>query len=207
MLLLVFSLYKPRVAIKKYSLIYYLPFFVIVLSSVLFLKPANAQTEANEKLSGLNDFDFMVGTWEVTNHRLKERAIGSNEWETFTNKTEFYEPFMNGHANMDRSWFKLGGRDVEGVSIRVYNPQNNEWTIYWMADVYPVLTEQVRGSWNGDTGLFYGEEEYEGITYRMRFLWKKKSENYVEWEQAYFLPKKNEWETNWKMELRRILDN
>lgn len=180
------------------------PYITLILFSMLVPELIYGQNQPTEPRNGMHDFDFMVGMWEVKNERLKERAAGSSEWSSFTNKTEFYEPIMNGMANMDRSWIEIGGQEMEGVSIRVYNPDKEEWTIYWMADVYPELTEQVRGRWNGDTGSFYGEEAHNGTVYKLRFLWKKLSDNSVTWEQAYFLPHKKEWETNWKMKFTRL---
>lgn len=35
-------------------------------------------------MSGFDDFDFLIGDWTVTNERLRERLVGSSEWETFT---------------------------------------------------------------------------------------------------------------------------
>ena len=44
-------------------------------------KPA-AQTGPGD-LSGLHDFDFLVGEWRVHSRRLKERLTGSTDWEEF----------------------------------------------------------------------------------------------------------------------------
>ncbi len=52
-------------------------------------------------------------------------------------------------------------------------------------------------------GVFYGKEHYQGKEYKLRFTWKKHSENTALWEQAYFDEKANEWETNWTMEFSR----
>ncbi len=42
-----------------------------------------------------------------------------------------------------------------------------------------------------------------GKEYKLRFTWKKQSENTALWEQAYFDEKAKEWETNWTMEFIR----
>ena len=34
-------------------------------------------------VSGLHDFDFLVGAWRVHHRRLKERLAGSHEWQAF----------------------------------------------------------------------------------------------------------------------------
>ena len=33
--------------------------------------------------AGFADFDFLIGEWTITNEFLKERLVGSTEWETF----------------------------------------------------------------------------------------------------------------------------
>jgi hypothetical protein len=31
----------------------------------------------------MGDFDFLVGTWDVTNRRLAKRHVGSDDWDEF----------------------------------------------------------------------------------------------------------------------------
>jgi len=39
-------------------------------------------------LSKKDDFDFLLGKWQVGNKRLKERLVGSNEWIEFPARLE-----------------------------------------------------------------------------------------------------------------------
>ena len=43
----------------------------------------NPQHVAKPDLSGLRDFDFLVGDWRVQHRRLKERLANSHEWQDF----------------------------------------------------------------------------------------------------------------------------
>jgi len=36
-----------------------------------------------QNLSGLHDFDFLVGSWRVHHRRLKERLANSHDWQEF----------------------------------------------------------------------------------------------------------------------------
>jgi len=97
------------------------------------------------------------------------------------------------------------GDDFIGFSIRMVNPKTNIWTIYWADTASPenYLKEQVVGEFKNGMGTFYGKELYQGKEYKLRFTWKKQSENTAHWEQAYFDEKAKDWETNWTMEFTR----
>jgi len=43
----------------------------------------NPQRIEKADLSGLHDFDFLVGEWRVQHRRLKERLANSHEWQDF----------------------------------------------------------------------------------------------------------------------------
>ena len=47
--------------------------------------------------AGFADFDFLIGEWTITNEFLKERLVGSTEWETFA-ATSRVEKVMDGAA-------------------------------------------------------------------------------------------------------------
>ena len=47
--------------------------------------------------------------------------------------------------------------------------------------------------------MFQGVEMFEGKEMKLRFIWKKESEDTAHWEQAYFDETIGEWETNWTM--------
>src|SRR5438045_2355024 len=67
-------------------------------------KPAALTTPAN--LSGLHDFDFLVGEWRIHSRRLKERLTGSHEWEEFEG-TLTSRRYMDGWANVDDTVFHM----------------------------------------------------------------------------------------------------
>ncbi len=148
----------------------------------------------------IHNFDFLIGKWNVTNRRLKERLCGCNEWETFEAYMET-KPILNGLGLMDEMKSDHFGDTFIGLSIRMFNPKTNEWKIYWADTANPelLLKEQVVGKFSEGIGTFFGEEYYLGKQYKLRFLWKKETSNTAQWEQAYFDENTQEWETNWTM--------
>lgn len=161
-------------------------------------------TKKNHTIIEIQNFDFLIGKWNVLNKRLKERLINSDEWIEFPAEMET-KPFFNGLGLMDEMKSSHFGDDFIGFSIRMVNPKTNIWTIYWADTSSPenYLKEQVVGGFENGIGVFYGKEQYQGKEYRLKFTWKKESENTAQWEQAYFDESKHEWETNWIMEFLR----
>lgn len=153
----------------------------------------------------IKNFDFLVGKWSIINKRLKERLNNSKEWDTFPAIMES-ERIMNGLCVMDEFKTNHFGNDFSGLSIRILNPKTNEWTIYWADSANPELkmTEQVVGKFNNGIGEFFGTEIFKGKEVKLRFLWKRISEETAYWDQAYFDEINQKWETNWIMEFTRM---
>ncbi|WP_298903558.1 hypothetical protein [uncultured Psychroserpens sp.] len=151
------------------------------------------------------DFNFLIGKWTVLNKKLKERLNNCNEWTEFQAEMQT-KPFLNGLGLMDEMKSSHFGDDFIGFSIRMVNPKTNSWTIYWADTAHPenYLKEQVVGEFKNGIGEFYGEETYEGRSYKLRFTWTKPSENTALWKQAYFDEKNSQWETNWIMEFTKM---
>ena len=157
-------------------------------------------TEINNTIIEIQNFDFLIGKWNVINKRLKERLKNNNEWLEFPAKMET-KPFLNGLGLMDEMKSSHFGDDFIGFSIRMVNPKTNIWTIYWADTSSPeyYLKEQVIEKFKNGIGEFFGKETFNNKEVKLRFIWKKPSVDTAKWEQAYYDEIKNEWETNWTM--------
>ena len=56
------------------------------------------------------------------------------------------------------------------------------------------------GGFDGDTGIFEGEDTFEGRPIRVRFTWSRVDTPTPRWEQAFSDDGGRTWETNWVME-------
>lgn len=114
---------------------------------------------------------------------------------------------LGGLANLEWYLTEVNGEPFEGVSLRLFNPASEEWTIYWMDDRGAALVEQVVGSFIERDGervfVGYGTETYLGDEVRMRFVWAGIGSDTSRWEQAYWDEEHGDWETNWVMEFTR----
>lgn len=162
--------------------------------------------ESNILNDAPTDFDFLIGEWEITNKRLKERLNNSDEWIESKAHSKCWK-ILGGYGNMDEFSMKTGdGRLYLGNTIRVYNSETAEWSLYWV-DNFNLdrgVTYQTKGTFVNGEGIFYGEEMYKGKKVKQKFIWKKIDDDTAYWDQAYYDEKNETWEINWTMTFHRI---
>ncbi len=151
---------------------------------------------------GQSDFDFLIGTWSVHHTRLKERLKSSQSWEEFEG-TCICKKILNGTGNFDENVIERASERIEAVTLRVFNMESHQWSLYWADSKHGILETPLIGSFNGNTGEFYSQELFEGKYIYNRFIWQTITKNSCKWEQAFSEDGGKTWETNWKMEFTR----
>jgi hypothetical protein len=149
-----------------------------------------------------HDFDFWMGSWNVRNRRLRRRLAGADEWDEFE-ATVVARPLLDGLGNEDEFRTDYDGGFI-GMSFRFFDPETKLWSIYW-ADTrrLGVLDPPVRGGFDGDVGIFEGEDTFEGRPILVRFTWSGVTTPTPRWEQAFSEDAGATWETNWVMDFTR----
>ena len=162
--------------------------------------PAPALGYTTELHGDLHDFDEFAGAWSFKNWRLKQRNVGSKEWDEFpaVSCTNLY---LDSVANVDEVYFPSKG--WSGVTVRTFNIAKKQWSIYWVNSRDGVLFPPVLGGFTGSEGYFYGEDTDDGKPVKVRFHWTKISRDKLRWEQSFSYDDKA-WETNWINELTRV---
>jgi hypothetical protein len=159
-----------------------------------------ATTEELE--TGARDFDFWMGQWNVRNRRLRERLVGSDDWEEF-DATVVARPILDGFGNEDEFRTDYRGGFV-GMSFRFFDPTTRLWSIYWADSRRPgTLDPPVVGSFSGDVGIFEAEDVFAGRPVLVRYTWSGVTTPTPRWEQAFSDDGGRTWETNWIMEFTR----
>ncbi|HET9907523.1 MAG TPA: hypothetical protein VFQ23_12805 [Anaerolineales bacterium] len=156
-----------------------------------------------EENDGRDDFDFLIGTWRVHHRRLKERLKGSTEWEEFEGET-VDRKILNGIGNQDENILHRKTGSIHAISLRLFNSESKEWSIYWSTNVTGTLDVPMVGGFKERTGEFYSQEIFEGQHIYNRFIWTKITANSCQWEQAFSEDGGKTWETNWIMEFERV---
>ena len=63
------------------------------------------------------------------------------------------------------------------MSFRFFDPTTRQWSIYWADSRRPgLLDPPVLGSFTGDTGVFEGDDTFDGRPIRVRFIWSRRDD-------------------------------
>jgi hypothetical protein len=159
--------------------------------------------------SGLADFNFWMGTWRVKNRRLVDRLVGSNDWDEFsaTAKAVALPGAIGNYDDFVPDCWRPG---FIGMSLRIFNPATELWSIYWLdnqtggLDQNGHLTPPVVGRFENGVGTFTGADTYAGVPILARYIWSDITEISAKWQQAFSTDNGKTWETNWVMQMNRI---
>ena len=142
--------------------------------------------------------------------RLPRRHLGRHQqaaqglprqdspWEEFPAVSRASRHF-DGAANFDEIEFPTEG--FSGITLRLYDPERQEWSLYWANKRTGKLFPAVIGSFTDGRGEFYGDDTHEGQPIRVRFIWSDITANTAHWEQAFSADGGATWVTNWTMDL------
>jgi len=149
-----------------------------------------------QQQDGRNDFDFLAGTWDSQQRRLRERLKGSNDWEEFK-ATLVNRKILGGMGNIEDVIMHRASGSVHGFTLRLYDLKSRQWSIYWADGTNGNIGLPEVGSFKDGRGEFYAQEPFEGRSIFSRFIWSEITETSCKWEQAFSEDGGKTWETNW----------
>ena len=149
-----------------------------------------------------HDFDFLFGSWQIKNTRLLERLQGCTDWETF-DAIGTAQPVLGGMGNVDDFVPKDWRPNFLGMTLRLFNPATQAWSIYWASNQTGTLEPPVIGGFTDGVGAFEGDDVLDGRPVRVRFIWSQITPISARWEQEFSKDCGLKWETNWIMEFTR----
>src|SRR3984957_2924324 len=155
---------------------------------------------------GQHDFDFEIGTWEIHLSRLQDRLAGSTTWVKFDG-TSVTRKVWDGRANLEEFETDSPTGHIEGLTLRLYNPQTHQWSIYWANSKDPDRGEPIQpmvGEFKNDRGEFYDQELWKGRAVYVRFIWSDITPNSAHFEQSYSDDGGKTWEVNWITNQTRV---
>ena len=164
-----------------------------------------AQTDlARGDHDGQHDFDFYVGKWRLHNRRLVHPLSGSKEWVEFDG-TSVARKMWDGRANVDEFEADSPMGRIEGMTVRLYNADTHEWSIYWANGKAGAFSmPPTVGRFSNGRGEFYDHEQISGKPTFVRFIWQVQSPTQCHWEQAFSTDEGKTWETNWTIDSTRV---
>src|ERR1041385_1735697 len=100
---------------------------------------------------GRTDFDFFIGRWKAHNRRLRGRLKGCNDWEEIEG-VAVIRKVLGGIGNIDEISMERAIGHLEGLTLRLYNPESRQWSMYWAASVEGSLEPPVIGGFADEIG-------------------------------------------------------
>lgn len=153
----------------------------------------------------MNNFDFFVGTWTTRQRRLRTVLDDCEEWYSFDGVTRCWSVF-DGAGNIDEVRFPERG--FSGLTVRLYNAETDEWSLYWANSTTGLAMPPVVGRFHDDgRGIFTSPDVYNGRTIEVRYTWSDITPVSAHWEQAFSVDGGVTWETNWTADFRRTSDS
>lgn len=145
---------------------------------------------------GSHDFDFEIGTWKTHIRRLLNPLTGSIKWVDYDG-TSLIPKIWGGKANMVELEVDGPAGHIEGLSLRLYNPQSCQWSLNYANSRGGSLSVPTVGEFRNGRGEFYDQEAINGRMVWVRDVFLKITPTSYRFEQAYSDDGGKTWELNW----------
>ena len=157
---------------------------------------AAASSIAVAARDGSHDFDFEIGEWATHLKRLRHPLSGSQEWVQYEGASSV-RSLLDGRANVVELRVQGAAGRIEGLSLRLYEPQSHQWTLNFANIADGRLTVPMVGEFREGVGRFYAQDSLNGRTILVRFVISGVSLRAWRFEQAFSDDGGKTWEVNW----------
>ena len=180
---------------------------VLVPLSCIFAQQGNATAEQNAPKyhDGQHDFDFELGSWKIHLKKLEHPLTGSNKWIEFDGSS-VTRKVWDGRSQIEEFETDGPAGHIEGLTLRLYNPQSHQWSLYWATSKSGTIGLPTVGEFKDGVGEFYDHEEINGRMTLVRFLWTKTNSDSPHFEQSFSEDGGKTWEVNWITDQTRVSD-
>ena len=143
-----------------------------------------------------HDFDFEFGTWKVHLSRRLRPLTGSTTWVEYDGVSTVAKVW-NGAANLGELEVEGPAGRIEGMSLRLYDPQSRQWSVHFANSKGGELGKAMVGRFDGGRGEFYNQETFNDRAIFVRFVFSDITKNSFRLEQAFSDDGGKTWEANW----------
>ncbi len=194
--------------------------YLMVWSLVLLWQPIQGVTQQNSdavkaesqatERDGQHDFDPLIGSWKYHLKRRLHPLTGSNTWVEFDGTGTCFK-IWDGRAQLDT--IELDGPaagHIEGLTLRTYNPQSHQWSLYWGTSKNGALSLPATvGEFKDGRGEFFDMEPSgpNGRNILVRFVWTNTTTNTPHFEQSFSDDGGKTWEVNWITDQTRVKED
>lgn len=189
---------------RRHCMGFFAGFLIALLNPLAIAAQPAAGTPALR--DGQHDFDFELGSWKTHLSRLEKPLTGSTKWIEFDGTIES-RPIWGGKANLDE--FEADGPSghIQGLTLRLYNPESHQWSLYWASSKTGTLPPPPTvGSFNAKNGRgeFYDQESFNGRMIFVRYVWSNITPTTARFVQSFSDDGGKTWEDNWISTMERV---
>jgi hypothetical protein len=145
---------------------------------------------------GQHDFDFHIGNWKTHLWRLQHPLTGSNTWVEYEGTT-IVRKVWNGRANLVELEVDGPPGHIEGLNLRLYNPQSRQWSLNFANSRGGTLSPPTIGEFKNGRGEFFSQETLNERAILVRFVISDITPDSCRFEQAFSDDGGKTWEVNW----------
>lgn len=182
--------------------------YLLACTVVAILQPLRGLAQQNSKASsassqpalaerdGGHDFDFEIGTWKTHLRRLQHPLSGSNTWVEYEG-TSVVRKVWNGRANLIELEVDGTAGHIEGLNLRLYNPQSHQWSLNFASGSGGSMSQPTIGEFKNGRGEFFDQESFNGRVILVRFVISNIKPDSCRFEQSFSNDGGKTWEVNW----------
>jgi len=145
---------------------------------------------------GQHDFDFEIGTWNTHLRRLLRPLTGSTTWVEYKG-TSVVRKVWDGRANLLELDVEGPAGRLEGLSLRLYNPEARQWSLNFSNSRGGTLSPPSIGEFKDGRGEFVSQETLNGRAILVRFIISDITPTSAHFEQSFSADGGKTWEVNW----------
>ena len=164
--------------------------------AVFALQGSDALAQPPPKRDGQRDFDFEIGSWKTHVKRRVKPLTGSDTWAEYEG-TSIVRKLMGGDANLVELDVSGPAGRIEGVALRLYNPEARQWSLNFASRAGGTMTPPVVGEFRNGRGEFHGSDTVGPRSILVRFVISDVTPDSCRFEQSFSDDGGRTWEVNW----------
>lgn len=137
-----------------------------------------------------------IGTWRTHLRRLVKPLSGDNTWVEYDGTT-IVRTVGGGPANLVELDVAGAAGRIQGLSLRLYNPETRQWSLHFSNRASGTLEPPVIGGFANGRGEFLGDDTLNGRSIRVRFVISRITPTSCRFEQSFSADGGKTWEVNW----------
>jgi hypothetical protein len=130
---------------------------------------------------------------------------GSTTWVEYMGTT-VVRKVWNGRANLVELEVDGPAGHIEGLNLRLYNPESRQWSLNFSNSKGGTLSPPMIGEFKNGRGEFFGQETLNGRAIFVRFVISDITPDSCRFEQSFSDDGGKTWEVNWIATDTRVKD-